>query len=132
MVSTLLKKWYGDFSKEELKKYVLLGLTFALTIGVYWTLRPLKDSLFGAMVVGYGKEVAGMGREMFLAWAKVFSLVMLIPFIIGYSKLVDKFRKHHLLYILGAIYLLSMFAWALFFLHPTPHGALLDGSGTYL
>ena len=36
---------FGDFDKEELKKFLLLGLIFGLIIGIYWTLRPMKDAI---------------------------------------------------------------------------------------
>src|SRR3989304_10633497 len=119
MVSTFLRKWYGDFSKQELTKYLLLGFIFSLILGTYWTLRPLKDSLFGALVVGYGDVVGGVSKSMFLAWAKVVSLILLFPIVIAYSKLVDKFHKHRLLYVLGFGYAFLMIAWAIWFLHPT-------------
>ncbi len=37
---------FGEFEKEELKKFLHMGLIFALMIGAYWTLKPLKDSIF--------------------------------------------------------------------------------------
>ena len=75
-VVSFLKYWFGDFSKEELKKYLFLGAIFSLLIGTYWTLRPMKDAFFGSLVVGLGR---GGGRDGFLAFAKVVSLFMLIP-----------------------------------------------------
>lgn len=114
----LLKKWYGDFSKEELIKYVYLGVIFSLLIGIYWTLRPLKDSIFGSLVVGFGKS--GSGREIFLAWAKVISMLVLFPVVGIYGKLVDKFKheKHKFLYLLMTFYGVSMLVWAAFFASP--------------
>lgn len=51
MIVHYLKAWFGDFSsKEELKKFVMLGGIFALVIGIYWTLRPIKDTIFSSMV----------------------------------------------------------------------------------
>lgn len=41
---------FGSFDKEEFKKFLRMGLIFALIIGVYWTLRPLKDALFIQLV----------------------------------------------------------------------------------
>ena len=104
----LLKKWYGDFTKEELIKYVSLGVIFSLLIGIYWTLRPLKDSIFGSMVVGFGK--AGSGREVFLAWAKVVSMLVLFPVVGIYGKMVDKFKdnKYKFLYLLATFYGVTM------------------------
>jgi len=118
MIVSLLKKWYGDFSKEELKKYLFLGFIFALIIGVYWTLRPMKDTIFCNMIIGFSKCAGRESREVFLAWAKVVSLLVLFPVVIGYSKLVDKFKKYHLLYVLGIIYTVLMFIFAIFFANP--------------
>ena len=115
-VVQFLKYWFGDFSKEELKKYLFLGVIFSLIIGTYWTLRPIKDSFFGSIVVGYaGKE----GREIFLAMAKVLSLLMLIPVVTLYGTLVERFKKNLFFYMLGSFYALSMIVWAIFFMHPT-------------
>lgn len=120
-ITNFLKKWYGDFTKDELIKYLLLGVTFALIIGTYWTLRPLKDSLFGALIVGYGKKVAGLDKENFLAIAKIVSLFLLIPVVMLYSKMVDKYKyaKHRLFYIICTMYVILLAGWSLFFLHPT-------------
>lgn len=41
---------FGEFEREEFKKFLRMGLIFALIIGVYWTLRPLKDSIFIQLV----------------------------------------------------------------------------------
>lgn len=114
----LLKKWYGDFTREELVKYVSLGVIFSLLIGIYWTLRPLKDSIFGSLVVGFGKS--GAGRETFLAWAKVVSMLVLFPVVGFYGKLVDKFKdnKYKFLYLLASFYGISMLVWAIFFASP--------------
>lgn len=115
-VGWLLRAWFGDFEKEELKKYLFLGVIFSFIIGTYWTLRPMKDSLFIAMIIGYGKTE---GRDIFLAMAKVVSLCLLFPVIIVYGKLVDRLKKTDLFYVLGAVYIVSLIGWSLFFAHPT-------------
>ena len=112
-----LKSWFGDFSKEELKKYLFLGVIFSFLIGIYWTLRPMKDSFFGSLVVGYGKGDAG--REGFLALAKVISLFFLIPIVTLYGSLVERFQKDKFFYILTGFYALCMAVWTLVFMHPT-------------
>ena len=111
-----LKYWFGDFTREELKKYLFLGVIFSLIIGTYWTLRPMKDSFFGSLVVGYGGKE---GREIFLAMAKVVSLLMLVPIVTIYGKLVERFKKDVFFYMLTGLYAVLMIAWALFFMSPT-------------
>jgi AAA family ATP:ADP antiporter len=108
IIMRFLKNWFGHFSKEELKKFIKLGVIFGLVIGVYWALRPLKDSIFGSM--------AGPTNR---AWAKVVSLIVLFPLIIFYNKLVDKLPRHRLFYVLGSIYAVASIAFGYLLLHPT-------------
>lgn len=109
-----LKAWYGNFTAEELKKYIFLGIIFSIIIGTYWTLRPLKDAIFGNMVLPKN------GGKGIFAFAKIFSMFLLIPVVGAYGKLVDKFKKskYQLLYILGLGYAISLAFWALYFWSP--------------
>ena len=116
MIGQLLKVWFGNFDKQELKKYLFLGLIFAFIIGTYWTLRPMKDAFFGSLVIGYGKTD---GRSIYLALVKVVSLILLFPVLVLYGKLVEKFKKDQIFYLLVGFYALCMGLWALFFMHPT-------------
>jgi len=50
MLSRIAKAWWGDFSADELRKFSLLAVIFGVIIGVYWLLRPLKDSIFMSVV----------------------------------------------------------------------------------
>ncbi len=100
-VINLAKKLYGDFSREELKKFLLLAVIFGFTIGVYWLLRPLKDGVF-CNIVGASN----------IPYAKWLSLVIIFPLVMVYSKLVDKFPRHKVFYALCAIYGLLAFAFA--------------------
>lgn len=105
MVSNFFKQWFGDFSKDELFKFLKLGLIFAFIIGIYWALRPLKDSVF--------QELIGASWQ---PTAKVLSLVVLFPILMVYSKMIDKFPRNQLFYILSTIYtaLALFFAVAMF------------------
>lgn len=103
-----LKNWFGDFSKEEFKKFLKLGVIFALVIGVYWTLRPLKDSIF--------LSLCGKTNQPIAKWVSLFTL---FPIVILYSKLVDKVARHRLFYIIGTIYFIGTLIIGGLFLHPT-------------
>lgn len=108
MISQFFKAWFGDFSKEELKKFILLGGIFAFVIGVYWTLRPMKDSIFMSLV---GAEYQPI--------AKIVSMVILFPIVIFYNKLVDKYKRHHVFYLLGGIYFVLTLIFGFMFMSPT-------------
>jgi len=84
---------FGNFGKEEFKKFLRLGLIFALIIGVYWTLRPLKDSIFIRLV-----------DKTYLPFAKVVSVIALLPLVMFYTKLLEKTSREKMLHILPAFY----------------------------
>src|ERR1700722_16851563 len=107
-VPGLRRTMFGQFTKEELKKFLLLGGTFIFLIGVYWTLRPMKDSIFMSMV---GKDN--------IPWAKLVSLCVLFPLVIIYSKLVDKFPRHRMLYVMAFLYAVATILFAFLLMHPT-------------
>ena len=107
-IISFLKAWFGDFEREELKKFLKLGGIFALVIGVYWTLRPLKDSLFSSIV-----------GVTYQPTAKVVSLLILFPLVMFYSKLVDKFSREKLFYVVGSAYIVGVIIFGLLFYHQT-------------
>jgi AAA family ATP:ADP antiporter len=107
MSSQTIKTWWGDFEKEELKKFALLAVIFGFTIGVYWLLRPLKDAVFI-------KTVGSIN----IPWAKWVSLAVVVPLGIFYSKLVDLFPRHRVFYALSAIYALLALVFGICFINP--------------
>ena len=99
---------WGKFeSKDEIIKFSLLGLIFGLIIGCYWTLRPIKDSIFAAMV--------GVDYQPMAKWL---SLVMVSALVLVYGKLVDTFSRDRVFYILTVIYALAAFGFAWAFSNP--------------
>lgn len=84
---------FGDFDKEEFKKFLRMGLLFALIIGVYWTLRPLKDAVFIQLV-----------DKLQLPLAKTVSVLALLPLVMFYTKLLERTSKEKMLFILPTFY----------------------------
>lgn len=84
---------FGNFEKEEFKKFLKMGLIFAVIIGVFWTLRPLKDSIFIQLVGKYHLPIA-----------KTFSVIALVPFVLIYTKLLEKFSREKMFMILPTFY----------------------------
>ena len=108
MLKRLATTLWGSFeSKEELQKFGILALIFCGIIGLYWALRPMKDSIFNAMI--------GMEWQ---PWAKVLSLVVIFPIVILYSKLVDMFPRHKVFYFLTGLY--GVIALIMFFCFSDP------------
>ncbi len=106
MLRRIAQSLWGKFqSREELSRFLMLAVQFGLIIGVYWTMRPIKDAVFNAIVGGKDWQWS----------AKIFSLFVNIPLVMMYSKLIDKFQRHKLFYGLTIGYGLVtlLFAWLL-------------------
>jgi len=84
---------FGNFEREEFKKFLRMGLIFSLIIGVYWTLRPLKDSVFIQLV-----------DKLQLPYAKTISVLCLLPLVMFYTKLLEKTSREKMLMILPTFY----------------------------
>jgi len=89
------------------KKVALLGISFFLIIGAYSILRPLKTSIFLGFV---GKEYQPI--------QKILSMIIMIPLMLGYSKLIDKLKKHQSVYFFLLLYAALGVTFAYLFLHP--------------
>jgi ATP:ADP antiporter, AAA family len=84
---------FGDFEREEFKKFLRMGLIFALIIGVYWTLRPLKDAVF-----------IQLADRLHLPYAKTVSVLALLPLVMFYTKLLERTSRERMLVILPTFY----------------------------
>lgn len=93
---------FGDFEREEFKKFLRMGVIFALIIGVYWTLRPLKDAVFIQLV-----------SNLQLPFAKTASVIALLPLVMFYTKLLEKFSREKMLLYLPAFYGFSILCFSL-------------------
>lgn len=94
--------------KYERLKVILLSLTFLLVIGAYTVIYDLKNSIFMSVV---GKE--------YVPWAKMLSMIVLIPAVVFYAFLVDRLRRHQLLYFYSTIYAIFGILCAYLIGHPT-------------
>ena len=104
MLHKIIRFLWGDLSKEEIKKFGILSITFFFIICFYWLARPLKNALLSDLV--------GFKWQPF---AKNLSLIINIFVVMSYGKLVDLFEKDKLFYIICpffsiAFILLSFFS----------------------
>jgi AAA family ATP:ADP antiporter len=107
IIIRFLKGWFGNFTKDELKKFLILGFAFAFIIGVYWSLRPMKDAIFMSMV---GAKNIG--------YAKWLSVIVLLPLVIFYNKMLEKFPRHKMLYAMTTVYLILTIIFGVLLMHP--------------
>lgn len=107
-LSNLFQSFVGSDDRYEKLKILLLSLCFFIVIGGYTLVKELKDSIFLNVV----------GLE-YLPWVKLFSMVVLIPSVFFYSKLVDVLRRYQLLYFYAAVYGIGGLLCAYYIGHPT-------------
>lgn len=105
-MSSILKKVFADIDRKDLLKVAILSLIFFLLIGSYTVTRELKDSIF-ANIVGAERKYQG--------YAKMLSMIVLIPLIMLHSIIVDKMKRHYLLYIYPVLFSLSGFIFVFLF-----------------
>lgn len=108
MFKRIVKGLWGDLTAQEMKRFGMLALTFLFIIGAYWLMRPLKDALFMRIV---GKT--------FIPYAKMASVIFIIPLVMGYAKMVDMFSKQNLFYIICAAYTVLFLGITWGIAHPT-------------
>lgn len=107
LLMTICKFNFGKFEEREFRKFVRMGTIFFMLIGIYWSMRPLKDSLF--------VQLAG---AVYQPYAKTVSLILMIFFVAIYTKILDFVSKSKLLSLMPPIYfgsimlLYAVFIWA--------------------
>jgi len=96
-------QFFFDVDRQERTKTILLALAFFFIIAGYTLVKELNDSIFVHIV----------GRE-YNPWARILSMICLVPAILVFSKCVDLVRKHQLIYIYSTIYGVGCLVFALF------------------
>ena len=105
----IAQQLWGKFeSKAELRKFLLLGAIFGLIIGVYWTLRGIKDTNFGTIV---GEEHIWLAKNL--------SLVVSIPLVLLYTWLIDTFSRYKVFYMFVTFFTIGTILFAIMFHHDT-------------
>jgi AAA family ATP:ADP antiporter len=94
---------FGEFEEQEFRKFLRMGMIFMLIIGFYWSLRPLKDSIFIQLV-----------GKLWLPYAKTVSVLFMLPFVAFYTTLVGKYSKEKVLTVLPSVYAGLVFIFAAF------------------
>ncbi len=113
------KPIFGSFEREEFKKFLRMGVIFAVIIGSYWTLRVLKDAIFINFVDKHD-----------IPWAKTASLFCLFPLVAMYTRLFDRYSREQVFYMLSGIYgTLTFFFAASFFFFQAPQEVIAARTG---
>lgn len=108
MINSVIRLLWGDLKGDELKKFLMLATGFFFLIGPYWLLKILKESIF--------VNTVGPAHEPIV---KILSLILSLPLVLLYSKLVDLLSREKLFYFLVAFYGTLGLVFVYFFYHPT-------------
>lgn len=98
---------YLQVDSYDAVKVVFSAATFFFIIGSYSILRSLKTSIFLGFV----------GRE-YEPLAKIFSIIITVPVMLLYAKIIDKFKKHQAVYCFMLFYAILTLFFAYCFAHP--------------
>lgn len=107
-MQAIFKPIFGSFEREDFKKFLRMGLIFAFIIGSYWTMRVLKDSVILTLIPHYNP----------LPYAKTASIICLLPLVIFYTKLLDKFSREKVFYTLALFYGIALPIFGLLIMSP--------------
>ncbi|MCL5875154.1 MAG: hypothetical protein M1114_01650 [Candidatus Dependentiae bacterium] len=110
MLTHLVHYFYPELTREEIKKFGLLALTFFFIVGAYWALRLLKDVIF--LKYAFPADLGWVPNQgyLFLPQVKSWSArpTPMLLLVLLYIKLVDWCRKQTLFYIIGTCYALIL------------------------
>lgn len=115
---------FGTFEVPEFKKFLRMGAIFAIIVGVYWTLRILKDVLFIQLV-----------DKMHLPYAKTVSVIALLPLVIIYTKLLERTSREKMLVILPTFYGICIYIFCISMMLAKGHsnwGTIILGYAWYV
>lgn len=98
---------FGVFERNELKKFIRLGVLFSLIIGAYWALGMLKQAIFCNLV-----------GAAWVPYARVVSMFGMIVLLMFYTKLLDQYSREQLFYYLSGFYAIGVSLFSIVLLHP--------------
>ncbi len=104
---TRLLQHYLQIDEYDASKIVFSAITLFCIIGSYSMLRSLKTSVFLGFV----------GRE-YEPYAKVFSILIMIPVMLFYAKILDRLKRYHTVYFFMGFYAVACLVFAYYFAHP--------------
>ena len=104
MVDRIVCFFWPDIDKKDIQKFSILSAVLFCTIGSYWLLRLLKNTIF--LKVAFPESLGWLPEQggLFQPIAKTWSVFIIIICVLFYSKLVDLVKRHHLFYILCTFY----------------------------
>jgi ATP/ADP translocase len=107
IVSKVIRTLWGDMTKDEIKRFFILAVTYFFLIGAYWEIRVMKNAVFD-IFVGYRYQ----------PFAKMVSWAVIILVTLFYSKLLDFFKRDILFYMVATFFGIGFISLGYFISHP--------------
>ncbi len=95
---------FGTFEWQEFKKFMRMGLVFGLIVGAYWSLGALKQTVICTTL-----------GPLCVPYARIFSMLGMIPLLMIYSKLLDVFTREKLFAFMSCAYAVTGLLFAYLF-----------------
>lgn len=119
---------FGTFEWQEFKKFMRMGLVFALIVGAYWSLGALKQTVI-CTILG----------PLCVPYARIFSMLGMIPLLMIYTKLLDAYAREKVFALMSFAYALAGLVFAYLFAQGNqtamvayPFALLCDSYGSLL
>ena len=128
MITSLIQYFYPDIHKDEIKKVSLLAVAFLFTIGTYWLMRLLKDLVLYKLAFPTSLGWSHDTGRLWIPTVKTLSPIFVLVLVMIYSKLVDLFEKHKLMYVIATFYMIIFSAITVILFLKHQHGEMFLGS----
>ncbi|KKR96087.1 MAG: hypothetical protein UU47_C0019G0006 [candidate division TM6 bacterium GW2011_GWE2_41_16] len=93
LLQAIIRPIFGTFEIEEFKKFLRMGLVFTSILGVYWTIRLLKDVVLATLVGAHH-----------IPYAKTASLFFIVLFLVVYNRLLNLYSREKVFYLIISFY----------------------------
>lgn len=113
LLQTITRPMFGTFEREEFKKFLRMGLVLTCILGSYWTLRTLKNALFNELA-----STPTCAGAFYQPWAKTASIICLVFFLMVYTRLLDKYPRERVFYMLSGMYVVLTIVFGILILNP--------------
>lgn len=115
LLQKFARPMFGEFETEEFKKFLRMGGVFTFIIASFCALCPIKNSLFCIFVGPHH-----------IPWVKTLSLLILVPLIIFYEKLLDVYSREKTFYLLSTMYVITALMFAAYYFFTSQQAQITD------
>jgi AAA family ATP:ADP antiporter len=120
LLMKLCKFNFGEFEEQEFRKFFRLGFIYFMVVWIYWIIRPLKDAVFVQFV-----------DKVDIPWAKTVSLLLMVPFVAVYTRMVSMYPREKLTKMIPVFYGCALLVFAVL-IHLVESGTYTEQIGKWI